>query len=36
LPLRIFRLLTLTGSNVSALVAGGAVFSQFFLLTLYM
>jgi EmrB/QacA subfamily drug resistance transporter len=36
LPLRIFRLRTLTGSNVSALVATGAVFSQFFLLTLYM
>lgn len=36
LPLRIFRLRTLTGSNVSALIAGGAVFSQFFLLTLYM
>jgi predicted MFS family arabinose efflux permease len=36
LPLRIFRLRTLTGSNVSALIATGAVFSQFFLLTLYM
>jgi len=36
LPLRIFRLRTLTGSNISALVATGAVFSQFFLLTLYM
>jgi EmrB/QacA subfamily drug resistance transporter len=36
LPLRIFRLRTLTGSNISALIAGGAVFSQFFLLTLYM
>ena len=36
LPLRIFRLRTLTGSNVSALALGGAVFSQFFLLTLYM
>src|SRR5580765_1804024 len=36
LPLRIFRLRTLAGSNVSALVATGAVFSQFFLLTLYM
>ena len=36
LPLRIFRLRTHTGSNVSALVATGAVFSQFFLLTLYM
>ena len=36
LPLRIFRLRTLTGSNASALMLGGAVFSQFFLLTLYM
>jgi EmrB/QacA subfamily drug resistance transporter len=36
LPLRMFRLRTLTGSNVSALIATGAVFSQFFLLTLYM
>jgi EmrB/QacA subfamily drug resistance transporter len=36
LPLRIFRLRTLAGSNLSALIAGGAVFSQFFLLTLYM
>ncbi|HEU5213233.1 MAG TPA: MFS transporter [Gaiellaceae bacterium] len=36
LPLRIFRLRTLTGSNVSALIASGAVFSQFLLLTLYM
>jgi hypothetical protein len=36
LPLRIFRLRTLAGSNLSALIATGAVFSQFFLLTLYM
>ena len=36
LPLRILRLRTLAGSNVSGLIAGGAVFSQFFLLTLYM
>ena len=36
LPLRIFRLRTLAGSNASALMLGGAVFSQFFLLTLYM
>src|SRR5438445_1173735 len=36
LPMRIFRLRTLTGSNVSGLLLGGAVFSQFFLLTLYM
>ncbi len=36
LPLRILRLRTLAGSNVSALITSGAVFSQFFLLTLYM
>jgi EmrB/QacA subfamily drug resistance transporter len=36
LPLRIFRLLTLTASNVSGLLMGGAIFAQFFLLTLYM
>jgi EmrB/QacA subfamily drug resistance transporter len=36
LPLGIFRLRTLTASNVSGLLLGGAVFSQFFLLTLYM
>jgi MFS family permease len=36
LPLRILRLRTLAGSNVSALIATAAVFSQFFLLTLYM
>jgi EmrB/QacA subfamily drug resistance transporter len=36
LPLRIFRLRTLTASNVAALLMGGAIFSQFFLLTLYM
>ena len=36
LPMRIFRLRTLTASNVSGLLMGGAVFSQFFLLTLYM
>jgi predicted MFS family arabinose efflux permease len=36
LPLRIFRLRTLIGSDVSALMLGGASFSQFFLLTLYM
>jgi EmrB/QacA subfamily drug resistance transporter len=36
LPLRIFRLRTLTGSNVAGLLMGGAIFSQFFLLTLYM
>jgi MFS family permease len=36
LPLRILRLRTLAGSNQSALIATSAVFSQFFLLTLYM
>jgi EmrB/QacA subfamily drug resistance transporter len=36
LPLRIFRLRTLSGSNMSGLLMGGAIFSQFFLLTLYM
>src|SRR5437763_3394088 len=36
LPLRIFRLRTLTASNVSGLLLGGAIFSQFFLLTLSM
>jgi MFS family permease len=36
LPLGIFRLRTLTGSNVAGLLRGGALFSQFFLLTLYM
>jgi EmrB/QacA subfamily drug resistance transporter len=36
LPMRIFRLRTLTGSNVTALLTGAAIFSQFFLLTLYM
>jgi EmrB/QacA subfamily drug resistance transporter len=36
LPIRIFRLRTLAASNVSALLMAAAVFSQFFLLTLYM
>jgi EmrB/QacA subfamily drug resistance transporter len=36
LPLRIFRLRTLTASNASGLLMGGAIFAQFFLLTLYM
>jgi EmrB/QacA subfamily drug resistance transporter len=36
LPLRIFRLRTLTASNAAGLLMGGAIFSQFFLLTLYM
>jgi EmrB/QacA subfamily drug resistance transporter len=36
LPLRMFRLRTLSGSNLAGLLMGAAVFSQFFLLTLYM
>jgi EmrB/QacA subfamily drug resistance transporter len=36
LPLRIFRLRTLRGSNLVGLLVGAAIFSQFFLLTLYM
>jgi EmrB/QacA subfamily drug resistance transporter len=36
LPMRIFRLRTLTGSNIAGLLMGAAIFSQFFLLTLYM
>jgi EmrB/QacA subfamily drug resistance transporter len=36
LPLRMFRLRTLSGSNLSGLLMGAAIFSQFFLLTLYM
>src|SRR5437773_1390321 len=36
LPMRIFRLRTLAASNVSGLLLAAAVFSQFFLLTLYM
>jgi EmrB/QacA subfamily drug resistance transporter len=36
LPLRMFRLRTLSGSNLAGFLLGGAVFSQFFLLTLYM
>ena len=36
LPMRIFGSRTLSGSNVAGLLMGAAVFSQFFLLTLYM
>jgi EmrB/QacA subfamily drug resistance transporter len=36
LPMRMFRLRTLSGSNLAGLLTGAAVFSQFFLLTLYM
>jgi EmrB/QacA subfamily drug resistance transporter len=35
-PLRIFRLRTLSAANTTGLLMGGAIFSQFFLLTLYM
>ncbi len=35
-PFRIFRLRTLTGSNIVALLLGAALFSMFFLTTLYM
>jgi EmrB/QacA subfamily drug resistance transporter len=36
LPMRMFRLRTLTGSNLAGFLLGAAAFSQFFLLTLYM
>jgi len=36
LPMRIFRLRSLAGANVSGLLMASALFSQFFLLTLYM
>jgi len=36
LPLRIFRLRTLTGSNAAMAIVGAVAFSEFFLLTLYM
>jgi EmrB/QacA subfamily drug resistance transporter len=36
LPMRIFRLRTLLGANVSSFLVGMALFSQFFLGTLYM
>ncbi|HVI35102.1 MAG TPA: DHA2 family efflux MFS transporter permease subunit [Gaiellales bacterium] len=36
LPMRIFRLRTLSASNISGLLMGAAIFSMFFLLTLYM
>jgi len=36
LPLGIFRLRTLAASNISGLLLAGSLFSQFFLLTLYM
>jgi EmrB/QacA subfamily drug resistance transporter len=36
LPMRIFRLRTLAASNVAGFLLAGALFSQFFLLTLYM
>jgi EmrB/QacA subfamily drug resistance transporter len=36
LPLRIFRLRTLTGANVAMAIVGAVAFSEFFLLTLYL
>jgi EmrB/QacA subfamily drug resistance transporter len=36
LPMRLFRLRTLAGSNLAGLLSGASVFSMFFLLTLYM
>jgi len=36
LPLRIFRLRTLTAANVTMLIIGSVTFSEFFLLTLYL
>jgi EmrB/QacA subfamily drug resistance transporter len=36
LPMRIFRLRSLAGANASGLLLSSALFSQFFLLTLYM
>jgi EmrB/QacA subfamily drug resistance transporter len=36
LPLRIFRLRTLTAANVSMAIVGAVAFSEFFLLTLYL
>ncbi|HET7172229.1 MAG TPA: DHA2 family efflux MFS transporter permease subunit [Gaiellales bacterium] len=36
LPLRIFRLRSLSAANATAVMLGGVVFSQFFLQTLYM
>ncbi|MDX6511914.1 MAG: hypothetical protein QOE36_1418 [Gaiellaceae bacterium] len=35
MPLRIFRMRTLTGANVAGFLLGAVVFSNFFLLTLY-
>ena len=36
LPLRIFRLRTLVGANVTMTLVGSVIFSEFFLLTLYL
>jgi EmrB/QacA subfamily drug resistance transporter len=36
LPMRIFRLRTLAGSNIAGFLLAASLFSQFFLLTLYM
>src|SRR5204863_2023188 len=36
LPLRIFRLRSLTGANAAMAIVGSVAFSEFFLLTLYL
>ena len=36
LPLRMFRLRTLTGANIAMAIVGAVAFSEFFLLTLYL
>jgi len=36
LPMRVFRMRSLTGANVTGFLIGSAIFSQFFLTTLYM
>ena len=36
LPLRIFRLRTLTGANAAMAIVGAVAFSEFFVLTLYL
>src|SRR3989440_677394 len=35
MPFRIFRVRTVTGANIAALLLGGVVFANFFILTLY-
>jgi EmrB/QacA subfamily drug resistance transporter len=36
LPLRVFRMRTLTGANAAMAIVGGVAFSEFFVLTLYL